>query len=137
MEWRELFSMKYFISDSQGSFLKSPRAKIYSLASRMKCKLLLPQFFSGLAQLFDDLLFAHPFKRRRSFGYAFSQLVPEFFGFRFLNIRLHDNHHLQSQYIIGASASQIKSILRKTWEENTMKKTLSLLRAKTDAARIN
>src|SRR3972149_11828721 len=79
-ECNETFSMKYCISDSQLSFLKSPRAKIYSLASRTKCKLLLPQFFSGLAQLLDNFLLAHSLKRRRFPGYAFTKLLPQSFS---------------------------------------------------------
>ena len=62
------------------SFLKSPRAKIYLLASRTKCKFLFPQFFSGLAQLLDNFLFAHTLEWRRFPGYAFAKFLPQSFG---------------------------------------------------------
>src|SRR3990172_5340636 len=80
MECVEAFSMKYCRSDSQLSFLKSPRANMYSLASRTKRKFFLPQFLSGLAQLLDYFLFGHPFKWGRFFGCAFAQLIPQFFS---------------------------------------------------------
>ena len=84
-EYRGKLSTRCFNSDLQLSFLESPIAKIYSLASRTKCKLLLPQFFSCLAQLLDNFLFAHALKWGRFSGYTFAQLIPEFFYFCFFS----------------------------------------------------
>ncbi len=75
-ECKGKLSMRCFKRKSQLSFLKSPRANIYSLASRTKCKFLLPQFFSGFAQLLDGFFFGHTGKRGRFLSYTFAQLVP-------------------------------------------------------------
>lgn len=82
-ECRERFSIRTCRSDSQLSFLKNPKAKIYSLASRTSRKLFLPEPFPGLTQMLDHFIFAHSCERRGSFRYAFSQLVPQFLGFCF------------------------------------------------------
>ncbi len=83
MECNEILSARNCRRDSQLSFLTSPSPNIYSLASSTSCKLTLPQFFSGLAQLFDNFFLAHSGKRRRSLRNAIAQFIQEFFGFCF------------------------------------------------------
>lgn len=76
-------STRSFKRDSQLCFLKKPRPNIYSLASstRRSLKLFLPKRFSNLTQMLYDFFLAHPCKRRRSFGYGFTQLFPQPFCF--------------------------------------------------------
>ena len=97
IECNDMFSIKYCMSDSQLAFLKRPRAKIYSLASRTKCKFFLPQLFPCFAQLFDNFFFTHTLKWRWSFGYVFTQFVPQLLSFcRFIFHKLAPLSHFAS-----------------------------------------
>ena len=67
------------VSKASLSFcLNSPREKIYSLASRTRCKLLLPENVSGFAHMLNDFFFAHACKGRWLFGYALAQFFKKF-----------------------------------------------------------
>src|SRR3989338_2796057 len=58
-----------------------PNANIYSLVSRMSCKLSLPQFFSDFAHRFYGLPLVHTCKWGRFFSYTFAKVIPVFFSF--------------------------------------------------------
>lgn len=74
-------SMRSFKSDSHLCFLKSPKANIYSLASRTSRKFSLPELFPDFTQMANNFFFAHPGEWRRSFRYTLAHLLPQSFGF--------------------------------------------------------
>lgn len=77
--WEGIASIRNFKRDSQLSFLKIPKPKIYSFASRVSRKFLLPKFFPCFTQPVNYFLFGHACKRRRFFRYAFTKFFPQFF----------------------------------------------------------
>lgn len=72
--WREGLSARRFKRETQAGSLARPKVKIYSLASRTRCKFFLPYLFSCFAKLFDDLFFGHPGEGRRPACHA----IPNF-----------------------------------------------------------
>ncbi len=78
-------------------FLKAPKPNIYSFESMTSRKFFFPDFFPCFAQLFDNFFFTHTLKWRRSFGYAFTQFVPQLLSFcRFIFHKLAPLSHLAS-----------------------------------------
>ena len=75
------------MSFSQAGSRTAPRAKIYSLLSRMQRKFLLPEFFPGFTDFVNYLLFAHPVEARMGFRHKPPYFVYSFQGF--LDILLH------------------------------------------------
>jgi len=83
IECKDKLSIRTFRRDSQVSFLKNPKAKIYSLASSTSRKLFLPEPFPGLTKMLDHFFLTHPCKRGWSRRYTFTQFFPQFLGFCF------------------------------------------------------
>ena len=82
MEWRRGGSIRRDLKrDSQLSFLKIPKPKIYSFASRVSRKLFLPKFFSGFTQPVNHCFFGHTCKRRGFLRYASMEFFPQSFSF--------------------------------------------------------
>ena|SRR3989338_2042991 len=80
-------------SFSQRGSLIAPKAKIYSLLSRMSSNCLLPELLSGLTDSIDYLLFGQAFVRGMHFRHQlfnFLQMRLSFFGISFI----HKNHLL-------------------------------------------
>ena len=84
--WRERSSVSRVKREVHAGSLARPKPKIYTFASRTRCKFLLPEFFPCLAKLPDNLFFGHSGKRRGFSCDALLQFLQEsfsFFGFMF------------------------------------------------------